>query len=97
MKNKTYRKIIYVICIIFLLMSINNFFISCDIHIWNLNEEECNRCLVIYNLQEMLKNIFVITCIILLLFKVKILEKVVTVFKNIIYTNLILFKVILIE
>lgn len=96
MKNKTYRKIIYVVCIIFLL-SINNFFISCDIHICNLNEEECNRCLVIYNLQEMLKNIFVITCIILLLFKVKILEKVVTVFKNIIYTNLILFKVILIE
>ena len=97
MKNKTYRKIIYVVCIIFLLMSINNFFISCDIHICNLNEEECNRCLVIYNLQEMLKNIFVITCIALLLFKVKILEKVIIVFKNIIYTNLILFKVILIE
>ena len=37
-----------------------------------------------YTLQHHWKNIFVITCITILLFKVKILEKVVTVFKNII-------------
>ena len=97
MKTKTYRRIIYVVCIMFLLMSINNFFISCDIHIFSSNTEECNRCLIIHNFQELLKNIFVITCIAILLFKMKILEKVVTFFKNIIYTNLILFKVILIE
>lgn len=97
MKNKIYKIMIYFLCTILLLMFINNIFITCDIHIVECNYEVCNKCLFIHSTQEILKNIFIINCIAILFINIKLSDKIVTKFKNIIYTNLVLMNVLLIE
>lgn len=93
MKKKIYKSIVYLSCVIFVCMFFVNTFISCDIHVLECNREECSKCFFIHNTQEILKNIFVITCITILLINVKIIDKIIIFCINILYTNLVLMKV----
>lgn len=94
MKNKV---IICILCAILVLLSINSIFISCDAHALECNYEECSKCLFIHNIQEILKNIFIITFLAILFIKLRLIKKIILFFNNILYTNLILMNVILNE
>ena len=97
MKKKISKLIICISCILLLLMFMNNILIVCDTHIFECNHDECARCLFIHNTQEMLKNIFIIICIGVLFLNIRLIDKVILFFKNIVYTNLVSMKVILNE
>lgn len=94
MKNKI---IICFLCALLLLMFVNNIFITCNIHIFECNYEVCNKCLFIHSTQEILKSIFIIVCIIILFINIRVSHKIVINLKNIVYTNLVLMNVLLIE
>ena len=93
MNKWIYKLIICVYCLIFVTMLISSNVISCSTHIWECNIKECNECLFIHKAQEILKGIFIITCIKIMLINIKIINKIVMFIKNIIYTNPVLMKV----
>ena len=93
MNKRKYEIIIIITCLIFLFMFLIKTLISCDIHIHFNVGEECNYCLLISNIRELIKNVLMIGIIILLFIGINIIKKVVENDKNNIYTNLVWMKV----
>jgi hypothetical protein len=80
-------------CIIFIFIMLSNVFISYDSHMVMCNNENCERCLLIYNAKKILENIFLINCIGISLVSMLQIYKVRAIFKEIIYMNLVMMKV----
>ena len=93
MKNRSYKTIIIITCLIVLLTLITKTFLICDTHIHLNISEECNQCLLIYNIQELIKSVLMIDIIILLFIGINIIRKVIENNKNNIYINLVWMKV----
>ena len=72
---------------------IGNVFISYDSHVVICNNENCERCLFIYNAKKILKNIFFINYINISLVTIFQIDKITSIFKEIIYGNLVMMKV----
>ena len=97
MKSKKFNLIVNILCLMLLLVFFNNIFVNCDVHIYECNHEECSKCLFTHSMQEILKNIFIITCIIVTYANINLINNVIILLKNEIYNNLIIMNVILIE
>ena len=93
MDKRKYKIIIIITCLIFLLTLLLKTFIICDTHIHLNISEECNECLLIYNIRELIKNVFMIDIIIILFIGINIIRKVIEKNKNNIYINLVWMKV----
>ena len=79
-------------CIIFIFIMLSNVFISYDSHMVMCNNENCERCLVIYNAKKIMENIFFINCINISLVSIFQIDKIMTIFKEIIYKNSVMMK-----
>ncbi len=97
MKNKINKIILFILFLILLLMFINNSFLICNVHIFECKNDNCSKCLIIQNIQDMLKNIFIMIYISTVFINTKIIDKIIIFVKNTIYNNLVFRKVILNE
>lgn len=93
MRNRSYKIIIFILCLVVLITLLSKTFIICDTHIHLNISEECNKCLLIYNIRELIKNILRIDIIILFFIGINIIRKVIENNKNNIYINLVWLKV----
>ena len=93
MKKKIIKLLLRLSCIIFIFIILGNIFISYDSHVVICNNENCERCLFIYNAKKILKNIFFINYINISLVTMFQIDKITSIFKEIIYGNLVMMKV----
>ena len=93
MKKKIIKLLRRLSCIIVIFIILGNVFISYDSHVVICNNENCERCLFIYNAKKMLKNFFFIKFISISLVSIFQIDKVMAIFEEIIYGNLVMMKV----
>lgn len=93
MKKKIIKLLLVVAGIIFIFIILGNGFISYDLHVVMCNNENCERCLFIYNAKKILANIFFFNCISISLVNIFQTDKIMLNFKEIIYMNLVMMKV----
>ena len=92
MNKKIYKYILIIFCIVLLLLTINKLNI-CDDHMFLHSDIECIQCLLINSIEETIKNIYLITTIIILLNYFIILSNNIDNFKFNKYINLVSMKV----
>lgn len=93
MEKKIKKLLLRLSCIIFIFIILSNAFIRYDSHVVMCNNENCERCLFIYNAKKILKTFFFIKCISISLVSIFQIDKVMAIFEEIIYGNLVMMKV----
>lgn len=93
MTKKMKKLLLRLSCIIFIFIILSNVFICYNSHMVMCNNENCERCLFIYNAKKLMKNIFFINCINISLVSIFQIDKNMTIFKEIIYMNSVMMKV----
>jgi len=93
MDKRKYKTIKVVTCIVLLLICVLKMSIICDTHLHLNMKVDCNKCLLISNIRELIKNVLILEGIILLFIGFNIIRKVIGNNKNNIYINLVWMKI----